>query len=583
MFYKFFIISIFFIFSLSASEAELKRHNILFIGCSCISQEDLFKAMGVEVKGKFEFWKDYEPKIKDKLLPSLPDSLRGYYDSIGYYDANFTINTTPELVTVSVIENRPVVIRDINISSDFNISHIIKFKRDEIFKAKKFISTKGDIVNSLLKNGYCSYDLDTKAFVDLDKHIVDLRFILKKGGVCKFGEVTVNGLKTIDKSVVVSRVMAREGHQFNTERIQESYEGLYGLDSFDTVAIRYDRKFYNVVPVDIIVKEIEKKNYFMGGVGYDTNVGAGVKGEYIRKNFFGDAKKLRVRAGYSKIEKLLDFAHFIPAFFNIQDYSIDLFNNIGYSDESYEGFIEKKSYFKSYLSYTNEKLTLQGGFAFENIDISLDEDIDEVTLTRAIEEGNFFLAYPFLKFIYDRRDSKLNPKEGYYISADIEYGIDYEEEASSYLKYLVEGRVINTFSDLTLAMVAKVGVLEEITNSVPESKKFFAGGAYSNRAYGYNRIGVILSPTEYSIEGASTMANLSLEADYPIIGNLYGALFTDNTMLTTDSYDFSGEIFTSAGLGVRYITPIGPIKLDVGMNVNDSSQYGIQFQIGQSF
>jgi len=79
------------------------------------------------------------------------------------------------------------------------------------------------------------------------------------------------------------------------------------------------------------------------------------------------------------------------------------------------------------------------------------------------------------------------------------------------------------------------------------------------------------------------MANLSLEADHPIIGNLYGALFTDNTMLTKDSYDFSGEILTSAGLGVRYITPIGPIKLDVGMNVNDSSQYGIQFQIGQSF
>jgi translocation and assembly module TamA len=74
-----------------------------------------------------------------------------------------------------------------------------------------------------------------------------------------------------------------------------------------------------------------------------------------------------------------------------------------------------------------------------------------------------------------------------------------------------------------------------------------------------------------------------LEADYPIWGDLYGAVFTDNTMLTADAYDFSGEIITSAGVGVRYMTPIGPFKLDLGMNVADTSQFGISFQIGQSF
>jgi len=583
MFYKF-LIAIFLLYgNLFASDIEHPKHNILFIGCSCIPKADVYSAMGVEVKSKFEFWKSYEPKIKDKLLPSLNESLRGFYDSIGYYDANFTITTTPQLVTVSVTENLPIRVNDINISSDFNISSLIEFKRGNIFRAKDFISIKGDIIKALLKDGYCSYDLDSKAFVDLDRHIVDLKYTLKKGGVCKFGKITVSGLDRVDRDVVISRVMAREGHNFNTERIQESYNGLYALDSFDNVSIRYDRKFYNVVPVDIVVREVEKKNYFMGGVGYDTNIGAGVKGEYIRKNFFGDAQKLKIRAGYSSIEKLLDFSHFLPAFLNIRDYSIDLFNSIGYSDDSYEGFREKKGYFKSYLSYSNEKTTLQGGVAFENINISLDNNFDEVKLTQAIEEGDFFLAYPFIKFIYDRRDSKLNPKEGYYISADIEYGVDYGEEASSYLKYLLEGRLIDTFDNLTLAMVGKVGILEELINIVPESKRFFGGGVYSNRAYGYNRVGVIFSPTRYGIEGASTMANLSLEADYPIIGDLYGAVFSDNTMLTINSYDFSGDILSSAGLGVRYATPIGPIKLDVGMNVNDTSQYGIQFQIGQSF
>jgi translocation and assembly module TamA len=94
---------------------------------------------------------------------------------------------------------------------------------------------------------------------------------------------------------------------------------------------------------------------------------------------------------------------------------------------------------------------------------------------------------------------------------------------------------------------------------------------------------VITSPTTDLINGAQTWVNLMVEADYPIWGDLYGAVFSDNTMLTMDSMDFDGEIISSAGVGVRYMTPVGPLKLDVGFNVEDPSIYGIQFQIGQSF
>ena len=54
-------------------------------------------------------------------------------------------------------------------------------------------------------------------------------------------------------------------------------------------------------------------------------------------------------------------------------------------------------------------------------------------------------------------------------------------------------------------------------------------------------------------------------------------------MLTEESYDFTGDIITSAGIGVRYMTPIGPFKMDMAVNVNDTSQNAISFQIGQSF
>lgn len=569
----------------SEKEIELPSHKIQFVvvGEKHLDESHLQKAMGVDVKSQFEFWKEYNPTIKDKLIPTLHDSLRSYLDSEGYYDATYTIKTTKTDVTVTIKEDEPVRIHDINITSDYNISNLVTFEKDEIFTAKKFISIKGKIVEEMMKKGYCSYDLDSKAYVDLDKYEADLKYVLKKGGVCTFGKISIKKSETVEDKVIISRVRAREGTRFSTERIQESYDALYALEAFDAVAVKYDRKFYNVVPIDIAVSEVTKPWYFLGGVGFDTNVGARVQTEIIRKNFMGNAKKLRVRLQYSQIEQLAEVSLFTPALFGFSDYYFDLFSKIGYSNLKYTGFMEEKAYAQAFLTYANEKLEVNAGFALENINISLLDDYDEDKLTQAIEPGTFFLAYPFMRFVYDGRDSKLNPKYGYYVSGAVEYGIPYDEDASGYLKYFLEGRAIYTFSNLTMAAVAKAGIMDQTHNQVPESKLFFAGGAYSNRAYGYKRVGVIFTPTRYGVEGAQTMANLSLEADYPIVGNIYGAVFTDNTMLTINSYDFTGAILSSAGVGIRYMTPIGPIKVDVAANVQDVSQYGIQFQIGQSF
>ena len=456
--------------------------------------------------------------------------------------------------------------------------------KDEIFQAKKFISVKSKIVAQLLKDGYCSYELDSKAYVDLDKHTVDLHYRLKKGGVCTFGNVTVNGNETISDDVIKSRVRAVEGERFNTELIKDTSDALYGLQSFDSVLVGADRKFYNVVPIDITVKEIGKPYHFEAGAGYDTYVGPRVHSSITKHNFLGDAQLLKLQLAWSDLEQLAVLNFYRPVLFNISEYYIGIGAKTGYSNLEYDGFKEEKTFFRTYLEHETERVKLRVGLALESININALDNLDEGDeLEHAVNEGTFLLTYPYLDFTYDARDSKLNPKYGYYLSTYVETGLS-DEESSVYYKALLEGRLIHTFGDLTLAAVGIVGVIDEETkNSLPESKYFFAGGSSSNRAYGFRELGVIISPTEDTIYGADTWANLTFEADYPVWGDLYGAVFTDNTMLTADPYDFKGEIITSAGVGVRYMTPMGPFKLDVGMNVNDTSQYGISFQTGQSF
>ncbi len=304
----------------------------------------------------------------------------------------------------------------------------------------------------------------------------------------------------------------------------------------------------------------------------------------IKKNFFGNAQQTGLKLSWSQKEQLAIGEFYKPAFFFLFGYGIDFGAQLGYSNLEYKGFQEEKEFVKVYMEHNEGRLKLRGGLALENIDISLLDNLKKnEELTQAINEGTFLLFYPYVDVVYDARDDKLNPKYGYYLAASLEYGLPYKTDASSYTKTFFEGRYIHTFEKLTLATVGKVGVVDKTSRELPESKLFFAGGSFSNRAYGFNTIGVIESPTSNTIAGASTLLNFSLEADYPVWGNLYGAVFTDNTMLNEESYDFTGEVITSAGLGVRYLTPIGPFKLDVGFNVNDPEQYGISFQIGQSF
>ena len=565
-------------------EIVLPTHSITISGEAYFDKSQMYDALGVEYKSMFQFWKDDTATIKDKLLPTLPASLRAFYDSEGFYDAVYTIKETNTTVTVEVTENEPIKVGDINISSDYDISSLVTFQKDGVFRAKEFISIKGEIITQLLKDGYCSYDLDSKAYVDLDKHVVDLQYKLNKGGVCTFGAVTVNGTQTIDDDVIKSRVRAKEGKRFSTQLVKDTSNALYGLQAFDSVLIGVDRKFYNVVPVDITVNEMERPYHFEAGLGFDTYVGPRVHSSLTRHNFLGDAQKLKLQLAWSKLEQLAILSFNRPVLFNISDYYVGIGGKLGYSNLEYDGFKEKKSFFRTYLEHESKRVKLRLGWAFEAINITALDNLDPGDEGVFVNEGDFLLTYPYVDFTYDARDSKLNPKYGYYLSAYVEAGLSDDEEASAYYKALLEGRFIHTFSDLTLAVVGKVGVVdEESGQSLPESKYFFAGGSFSNRAYGFRELGVIISPTEDSVKGASTWANLTFEANYPVWGDLYGAIFTDNTMLTIDPYDFKGEIISSAGVGVRYMTPIGPFKLDVGMNVADTSQYGISFQIGQSF
>jgi len=550
-------------------------------GNKIINNDKLHKEIGIEDKSWFEFYKDDNLTIKTKYIKDIDIVIKNFYASEGFYDTEVSVKKDKFSLNIKIKENKFIKVDNINISTDIMLD-VEFFKKNQRFSVNRFKEIKSNIKKEMLKQGYCAYKLNNKAYVDLDNYSVDLVYTLHKGDICKFGKISVEGLTNIDSDIVFSRINIFEGENFNIDKIKESYNKLYGLDAFSSILIDYNQNQNNIVPLDIFFVQKRKTSNYKIGFGYDSNLGPKASLKWWKDNFMGDAQKLSFRAKLAKDIYDIKNTFYHPILFKVYENNFDFTNSLGYKVEKYNNYVKAKTLYEKFkFGYSNKSFNFYTGFGLENIDLYLEKD--DTLVKEALNDINSFIIYPYLQAIYDKRDSKLNPKNGYYLSGLIEYGLPYNDNASSYTKIMAQGRYIKTVGDLTLATVAKVGFINELKNLTPDSKKFFAGGSFSNRAYGYNDLGVILSSTsDANLSGVSAV-NLSFEGDYPIVGDLSGAIFSDISMVSDKESDISGSCVTTVGAGIRYLTPMGPLKVDAGFNIHDASQYGIQFRIGQSF
>ena len=567
---------LFWLFSTLVMAKSIDSLNIpiTFSGNKEVSTSDLERVVGAKRPSPLAIWKEDIAIINSILLSKLDETFTLFYKNEGFYDANITHKIDKVGVDFFIKENRPILIDKIIVHSNFDISEKIILEEKSRFRAKEFSRMKKGIKTLLLSEGYCSPELDTKAYLDLEKYTATIKINLKKNNLCYFGDVSIESSSpTMSDTVILSRLFFEKGDLFNIDKIKESYESLYALEAFEQLHLDYRLNLYNHKPVKISYREVKKHIHSRIGVGYATDLKFQAKYHWEYKNFLGNGKKLIFDALLSTKQQIIENSFIYPYFISLGGYHLDFENSVGYSEEQdIHTFDEKVLYNRFYLSHKSSRWYNSIGLGIESREISNDQ--------------TFFLVYPFMKVVYDRRDSKLNPTKGIYFSHEMEYGLPYSSDSTSYLKYLEELRAIYTVRNITFSAVGRMGSIQVYnSNGMPESKKFFGGGAFSNRAYGYDRIGITQSSTEDSKRGGFTVANLSLESNFPIYRDFMGAVFTDNTMISENQgiWEFSNRVISSVGLGFRYMTPIGPFKIDMGLNVKDSNQNAIHFQVGQSF
>ena len=579
---KVFIIILIFISILNANSdsnntKQQKEYQLIIEGVKHLDKDDIAKALGVEESSILKFWDD-KKIIKEQFLKNLNDTLKSYLENKGYFDAKIEVIKNGDIVKVIINEGKPVRIKDIKIDSNFKIKDLITFKIGDIFEADKFVEIKDKIINRLLENGYCKYKLKTKAYIDLKKHSAKLLYKLDKDGVCHFGEIKiVKHPKDISKDVIYSRIKFRKGDRFDIRAINESYSSLNQLNTFANIQIKYNFDNNRSVDTNISLDKREKLKRYLLAIGYDSVIGMRFKGLWERRNFLGNAKKLTIYTEIAKNNKKIEGSLFAPAFLSFYGYYADFYISSGYEKERIDAYKLKRFFINGYFDYNYKNWNLQLGLGLENLQIHLYDNLPYVI------GGTFNLLYPYFHITYDGRDSKLDPKNGIYLSWYNEYGLASGADGVQYYKYILEARYIKSFGDLTLSAVGKVGAIHEISGTLPASKLFYGGGVYSNRAYGKKDIGIVTSSKSFKKLGGKSLLNFQLEANYKLYKKLYGAIFFDSTMISEQEYNFKGKRIDTIGVGLRYKTPIGPIKIDLGFNIHNRKDHAISIMLGQSF
>ena len=548
--------------------------------CECdgtFSPNELYDALGLKRPSWYQFWKDKEPKVNPLLIPSFQGSLTNYYKSEGFYHVKIQSQVDDKRVIFDIHKGAPVIIAEIKSNLPSPYKEFISYHKGERFKAKTFIEIKKKIKNKLLEEGYCNANFESKARIDIEKNIAFIRYNLTKNSLCHFGDITIDTPKNIDKKVIASRLYFAKGSPYSSKLIKESYSTISGLEAFDGVQIISNRKS-DIVDLSIRLKAKKKRIRKEVGIGFETDLGPKGVFRWEERNYKGGGRKLSFDLKYSKKEKHIKNSFFWPAFLKVpftERYYLDLKNDFIYSLYNFENFREEK--YADYLHFLKDyyHFSIDLGVGIERIDIK------KTGGSKYISTGEFFLLFPFIHTIIDNRDSKINPRNGTYFSAYLESGLKYLASSTSYSKFLAEARLIKTVNAYTFAAKGKLGLISEFEKSLPESKLFFAGGAFSNRAYGFNRLGAMDSNHDES--GAKTLIDTSLEMSHPLYKNIEGALFYDATMISEKSFEFTIDFVHALGVGLRYMTPIGPVKIDLGVNIEHKEDYALHFQIGQSF
>ncbi|MFD2058523.1 autotransporter assembly complex family protein [Mesorhizobium calcicola] len=424
---------------------------------------------------------------------------------------------------------------------------------------------------------------DRQIVADHATSTLDVTLTVAAGPVAGYGDTTVEGTEKVDREFTEYMTGLQRGRQYSPDEISDARDRLLALEVFNSVTFKEADKLDadGNIPIGVQVSE-RKPRYFGVGGTFSNTEGLGLEGYWGHRNLFGRAEKLRIDGAISGIGSN-DLSQL--------NYNAGImFEKPGVIGPASKFFASFKTVLEHPDAYDHFSVKGSTGLSYEltkKQTVSAEVSLDYSRIHDAFGKHKYLIASIPLQYVYDNRDNRLNPTGGFRVLAYAEPSYDILSGAA-FLKLKGEGSAyqsLDSASKFVLAERVAVGsIVGTSLEHVPADRRFYSGGGGSVRGYAYQGIG----PKDFNGQpiGGLSFFETSVEMRIAITDTIGIVPFVDAGTVSTKSVPDFADVKVGAGVGLRYVTPFGPLRIDAAVPLNrdpGDPHFGIYAGIGQAF
>lgn len=542
-------------------------------------------------------WLTESGRYKEETVEGDLDRLREYYLNHGYLQVQVAAPKV-ELsedkqwfdITIPVVEGDQFRIREIRYQGNelFEAERLIgltKSKEGEIFNRGQIRQDIMRMVDLYGERGYIFANVVPQLSPHLEEKTVDVAFQVTEDDPVKVREIHITGNdKTRDK-VIRREIRVNEQELVNTKLLRRSFQRLNNLNFFENIEIVPEQVEPGWVDLNVKVKEKPTGTFSIGG-GYSSVDRFIAMTEVTQGNLFGRGQLLRAKAELGGRRRTYSLTFREPYLFdsNISG-TTDLFNSV----RDFSSYQEKRVggdlvLGRSFGEYVNGSVS----YKLETLDINkVRADAPDLIKN---QEGKSLTSALGFSLARDTRDFIFDPTEGTRNSISLEYAGTFLGGDNDYYKVIFDSsRFFPLWREHVLSIHGRIGYAVGIGDQeLPVGERFFVGGINTVRGFKFGKAGPITSTGE--ILGGNKELFINVEYLIPLVpeAKIKWLFFYDIGRAFDDSEAIRiSELRQGAGFGIRWISPVGPLRLEMGANLDpkkgEPTGFIPEFSIGTLF
>jgi outer membrane protein assembly complex protein YaeT len=541
-------------------------------------------------------WKD-RPRLSREAVQEDADRIVAFYRGRGHYLAGVTTELDADrsektvAVTFRIDEGAAIEVAALDVDVDGTLppearapASVVPLAPGTTFTQAQYDEGRVRLLSLARSHGFARAEVTKRARVDVVAATAHVFYVVTLGPACRFGPLAVEGLQRVDRHVVMREVAVTEGARFDPAVLERTRRQLLQLRLFRSVTLLEDDTKDPVVPITIRVVEGPHREV-RAGIGYDTE--EQVRGLLAWRNYdvFGGARQLGFTARASTIRRTLA-ADFLQPHWPLHEARSRLLLTFEENDEdSYhlaQGRLSPRLEWQvtprvlAFAAYRIERDHLT------DVDTAVARALDpEATPDYATVSGTAF------GIDWNRTDDLVNPTRGWSASGEVDPTGGILGGDVGFVRLLGTLRLFVPLPwRFGVATRGRIGTMEPLagTDEIPLWERFYAGGIDSVRGYARRRVGPLAGDEPL---GGRSLLDGSFELRRPVTKALVLAAFLDGGQVSLDSFDIPFDDWQfGTGFGVHYVTPIGPIRFDVGFPLDrrgDDEAWQLHVSVGQAF